>query len=37
MFALLDKGLVGILYYEGKFYGLITRVDMLNHLRRKLA
>ncbi|MCX5789677.1 MAG: pyridoxal-phosphate dependent enzyme [Elusimicrobia bacterium] len=37
MFALLDKGLAGILYHEGKFYGLITRVDMLNHLRRKLA
>jgi cystathionine beta-synthase len=34
--AILDKGLAGLLYHEGKFYGLITRVDLLTHLRRKL-
>ncbi|MBI5210088.1 MAG: pyridoxal-phosphate dependent enzyme [Elusimicrobia bacterium] len=34
--ALLDKDLAGLLYHEGKFYGLITRVDLLNYLRRKL-
>ena len=32
---LLDQGLVGLLYHEGRFYGLITRVDLLNHLRRR--
>lgn len=36
MTAILEKGLVGLLYREGKFYGLITRVDLLNHLRREL-
>lgn len=34
--AVLEKGLAAILYSDGKFYGLITRVDLLNHLRRKL-
>lgn len=36
MTAILGKGLAGLLYSEGKFYGLITRVDLLNHLRREL-
>lgn len=36
MTAIMEKGLAGLLYCEGKFYGLITRVDLLNHLRRKL-
>jgi cystathionine beta-synthase len=35
--TILDRGLVGLLYHEGRFYGLITRVDLLNHLRRKLT
>ena len=35
--AILDKGLAGLLYHEGRFYGLITRVDLLNHLRRTLG
>lgn len=34
--AILEKGMVGLLYCDDKFYGLITRVDFLNHLRRKL-
>ena len=33
---ILGRGLAGLLYCEGKFYGLITRVDLLNHLRREL-
>ena len=35
--AILNKGMAGLLYCEGRFYGLITRVDLLNHLRRKLG
>jgi len=35
--AILNKGLAGLLYCEGRFYGLITRVDLLNHLRRKFG
>jgi len=34
--AILAKGMAGLLYHEGKFYGLITKVDLLNHLRREL-
>jgi cystathionine beta-synthase len=32
----LDSGLVAIVADESKFYGLITRFDLLNHLRRTL-
>ncbi|MBI5244139.1 MAG: pyridoxal-phosphate dependent enzyme [Elusimicrobia bacterium] len=35
--AILNKGLVGLLYCGDRFYGLITRVDLLNHLRRNLG
>ena len=35
--TILNKGLVGLLNCDGKFYGLITRVDLLNHLRRTLV
>ncbi len=35
--TILNKDLVGLLNCDGKFYGLITRVDLLNHLRRSLA
>jgi cystathionine beta-synthase len=34
---LFERGLVVILMSEGKFYGLITRMDVLNHLRRRLG
>jgi len=34
---LFDRGLVVILMVEGEFYGLITRMDVLNHLRRRLG
>jgi cystathionine beta-synthase len=32
--AVLDRGLVAIVADERNFYGLVTRVDLLNHLRR---
>jgi cystathionine beta-synthase len=35
--AVLARGLVAIVADDAKFYGLITRFDLLNHLRRRLA
>ncbi|MFU7389357.1 pyridoxal-phosphate dependent enzyme [Pseudomonas aeruginosa] len=35
--AVLDRGLVAIVADASGFYGLITRFDLLNHLRRKLT
>jgi cystathionine beta-synthase len=35
--AVLDRGLVAIVADAGGFYGLITRFDLLNHLRRTLS
>ncbi len=32
---ILDAGLVAIVADESGFHGLITRIDMLNHLRRR--
>ncbi|HYP90120.1 MAG TPA: pyridoxal-phosphate dependent enzyme, partial [Polyangiaceae bacterium] len=34
---LFERGLVVILMVDGKFDGLITRMDVLNHLRRRLG
>jgi len=34
--AILDRGHVAIVSERDKFYGLITRIDLLNSLRRKL-
>jgi cystathionine beta-synthase len=34
--AVLDRGLVAMIADEAGFHGLITRVDLLNHLRRAL-
>ena len=34
--AVLDRGLVAIVADEQGFHGLVTRVDLLNHLRRRL-
>jgi len=34
--AVLDRGLVAMIADETGFHGLITRTDLLNHLRRKL-
>jgi cystathionine beta-synthase len=33
----LDRGLVAIIADDAGFHGLITRVDLINHLRRKLT
>jgi cystathionine beta-synthase len=33
----LDRGLVAIVADASGFHGLITRVDLLNHLRRTLS
>ncbi|MDQ3215190.1 MAG: pyridoxal-phosphate dependent enzyme [Pseudomonadota bacterium] len=35
--AILDRGLVAIIADEQHFYGLVTRFDLLNHLRKKLT
>jgi cystathionine beta-synthase len=35
--GVLDRGLVAIVADDARFYGLITRFDLLNHLRRRLA
>jgi cystathionine beta-synthase len=35
--AVLDRGLVAIVADAHGFHGLITRFDLLNHLRRTLA
>jgi cystathionine beta-synthase len=34
--AILDRDHVAIIADDREFYGLITRIDLLNHLRRKL-
>ena len=35
--SILDRGLVALVADGGGFYGLITRFDLLNHLRRRLG
>jgi cystathionine beta-synthase len=35
--ATLNRGLVAIIADQEHFYGLITRFDLLNHLRRTLS
>ena len=35
--AVLDRGLVAIIADAQGFHGLITRFDLLNHLRRKMT
>ena len=34
---ILDHGLTAVISDEARFYGLITRFDLLNHLRRTLS
>ena len=36
VFSVLDKGLVAVIAGDDRFYGLITRTDVLNYLRRRL-
>jgi cystathionine beta-synthase len=35
--AILDRGLTAVISDDQRFYGLITRFDLLNHLRRTLS
>jgi cystathionine beta-synthase len=35
--AILDQGLTAVIADDAQFYGLITRFDLLNHLRRTLT
>ena len=35
--AIFDRGLVAIVVDEGRFLGLVTRIDLLNYLRRRMA
>jgi cystathionine beta-synthase len=35
--GVLDRGLVAIIADDARFYGLVTRIDLLNHLRRNFA
>jgi cystathionine beta-synthase len=34
---ILDRGLTAVIVDGERFYGLITRFDLLNHLRRTLS
>lgn len=34
--AVFERGFVAILVEKGRFLGLVTRIDLINHLRRKL-
>jgi cystathionine beta-synthase len=34
--SMLDRGLVALIVEDGRFHGLITRYDLLNHLRRSV-
>jgi cystathionine beta-synthase len=33
---MLNRGLVAVIVENGRFFGLITRFDLLNHLRRSM-
>ena len=35
--AVLDRGLVGVVVDRGAFVGLITRIDLVNYLRRHVT
>ena len=36
LLPILDRGLVAIVVENGRFLGLITRIDLLNYLRRRM-
>jgi cystathionine beta-synthase len=36
LLAVLNHDYVAIIVHEGRFFGLITRYDLLTHLRRSL-
>ena len=35
--AVLDRGLVGVIVDNGALFGLVTRIDLVNYLRRRIA
>jgi cystathionine beta-synthase len=37
LISLFDRGFIAIVVDGDRFLGLITRIDLLNHLRRKIA
>jgi cystathionine beta-synthase len=36
LLAVLDRGLVGIIMDRGALYGIVTRIDLVNYLRRRV-
>jgi cystathionine beta-synthase len=35
--AVLDRGLVGVVVDKGALFGIVTRIDLVNYLRRRIA
>ncbi|HUS31031.1 MAG TPA: cystathionine beta-synthase [Kofleriaceae bacterium] len=35
--AVLDRGLVGVIVDKGALFGIVTRIDLVNYLRRRIA
>ena len=35
--SVLDRGLVGVIVDKGALYGIVTRIDLVNYLRRRIA
>jgi len=35
--AVLDRGLVGVVMDKGALFGIVTRIDLVNYLRRRIA
>jgi cystathionine beta-synthase len=33
--AVLDRGMVGVIVDKGALFGLVTRIDLVNYLRRR--
>jgi cystathionine beta-synthase len=34
--AVLDRGLVGVVVDKGALFGIVTRIDLVNYLRRRV-
>jgi cystathionine beta-synthase len=35
--GVLDRGLVGVVVDKGALFGIVTRIDLVNYLRRRIA
>jgi cystathionine beta-synthase len=35
--GVLDRGLVGVIVDRGALFGIVTRIDLVNYLRRRIA